>query len=373
MSTIILPPGFAANRRRLLGAAAAAFVPGLGLLSGCARQAEPVADTSGAADTPAHQEVLARLYERARAAGERQVVLYTAFAGATPLWDVFNRRFPEVQVVPAQAAAASLFTRLSAEQRSGNHAGDVVLSGFSDMAELVRQGRLVAESPETAADLPARFREPDEKYQLPWQNVFTVAYHTGLTEPSALPRSLDDLLDPAWRGRIVFPRLAGTSVSDVVLATLVNSGKFDDKSLHLLREHSRQLEMSELVSGVAQGRIPFSVWTPAQSIALLADSGAPVKSAFPPGVAVLFGPGVGLVERAPHPHAARLFKAWLFSAHGQDAIARQLYSYGTIPGAPIPAGFPALASYDQKDLPLADANRILTEFRQRTLAIWGQR
>lgn len=372
MNTIILPPRLSARRRTLLGAAAAAVLAP-GLLSACAKQAAPPAAAPGVADSPAHREALARLYGQARAAGERQVVVYTAFAGATPLWDVFNRRFPEVQVVPAQAAAASLFTRLSAEQRSGKHAGDVVLSGFSDMAELVRQGRLVAESPETASELPKRFREPGEKYQLPWQNVFTVAYHTGLTEPSALPRSLDDLLDSAWRGRIVFPRLAGTSVSDVVLATLVNSGKFDDKALHLLREHSRQLEMSELVSGVAQGRIPFSVWTPAQSIALLAESGAPVASAFPPGVAVLFGPGVGLVERAPHPHAARLFKAWLFSAHGQDAIARQLYSYGTMPGAPIPAGFPALASYDQKDLPLADANRILTEFRQRTLAIWGQR
>lgn len=369
MSRIVPPSAPGWNRRGFLGAAAAALVaPWLG---GCSDEAAPARAAPTTADTPEHEAVLARLYDKARAAGEREVVVYTAFAGATPLWDVFNRRFPAVKVVPAQAAAAALFTRLAAEQRSGNHAGDVALSGFSDMAELVRQNRLVAETPETAGALAARFREPGERYQLPWQNVFTVAYNTTLTQPGKLPGSLADLLDPAWRGRIVIPRLAGTSVTDVVLATLVHNGKLDDRALRVLRENSRQLDMGELVSSVGQGRIPFSVWTPAQSIAMLGNSGAPVQSVFPPDVAVLFGPGVGLLERAPHPNAARLFKAWLFGAHGQAAIARQLYSYGTMPGAPVPDGFPALDTYRQQDLPLADANRLLAEFRQRTLAIWG--
>lgn len=385
MSHVMHPAAPGWSRRRLLGAAASALGSGLGmavgagfglpLLGGCSEQAAPAHALPVAAteDTPAHRAVLAGLYDKARAAGESQVVVYTAFGGATALWELFSQRFPGIQAVPAQAAAASLFTRLAAERRSGNHAGDLVLSGFSDMAELVRQDFLIAETPDTAAALPARFREPGGRYQLPWQNVFTIAYNSTLTAPAALPGSLADLQDPAWRGRIVLPRLAGTSVPDVVLATLVNSGKLDDKALHALRAQSRQLDMGELVNSVGQGRIPFAVWAPAQSIVNLANSGAPVKLTFPPDVAVLFGPGVGLLDQAPHPHAARLFKAWLFSAHGQGAIARQLNSYGTMPGAPAPAGFPALDSYRQKDLPLADANRLLSEFRQRTLAIWGER
>lgn len=355
------------SRRHLLKMAL-----GAPFLSACSERTTATSAAPTAARVgDAHDATLDALHEEARAARETEVVIYTAFAGATALWDAFNQRFPGIKAVPAQAAAASLFTRLDAERRSGNRAGDLALTGFSDMAELVRQGLLVPEAPVTAQALPARFRAPGDTYQLPWLNVFTIAYNTTRTDEAQVPKSLADVLDPARRGQIVFPRLAGTSVSDVVLATLVNSGRLDDAQLRVLRDQSRQLDMGDLVSSVAQGRIPYSLWTPAQSIAILAAGGAPVKQVFPRDVAVLFGPGVGLLEQAPHPRAARLFKAWLFTAHGQQVIAKAQHSYGTMPGAPVPDHFPGLEHYAQADLPLADANRLLTEFRQRTRGIWG--
>ncbi|MBF3213783.1 hypothetical protein HKT45_21220, partial [Pseudomonas aeruginosa] len=71
-----------------------------------------------------------------------------------------------------------------------------------------------------------------------------------------------------------------------------------------------------------------------------------------------------------HPHAARLFKNWLFTPRAQAIIAAKEYAYGTAPNAPAPKGFPAIDSFAQKSIPFDQVNAYFDRYREKTQAIW---
>lgn len=310
-----------------------------------------------------------QLYQQALDAGEDSVVLYTAFPDTAELWESFNRDFPGIRLVPAQSQ--QIYTRLQGEERSGKHTGDLVLAGYSTLAELVRQERLEQHVPEATAQVDAQYLDPQGYYQLPWVNVFALVYNTNLLSADQVPERWETILDPHWKQRFGLPRFIGASPHDAALI-LVQEGKhLSDEQLLRLRDQAQVTDNNQtLIGNVAQGRLAFGLWVPAQSVSRLQESGAPVALRFPREVAVLYGPGVALLKHAPHPNAARLFKNWLFSEQAQAIIARREYAYGTLPGAPVPEGYPPIDSFEQIHIPYDQVNDYFDRYRKKTQSLW---
>ncbi|MDR2689591.1 MAG: extracellular solute-binding protein [Azoarcus sp.] len=337
-------------------------------------QAETAAETRAHTPAPAfaHDQAIRDLYAAALAAGESELVLYTAFPDTAALWQAFNQDFPGIRLIPS--LSQQVYTRLEGEARSGNAMGDLVLAGWGTLAELVRQGRIERHVPETARHLPERYADPEGYYQLPWVNAFTLAYNTSQIAPEEVPSTWADILDERWKGKFSHPRFGGISPHDASLIVLQEGGKLSDDDLFRLREHARPSDGSGnqiVMTQLAQGRFAFILFVPAQSVTRLADSGAPIKAAFPQDATVLYGPGVGLVKGAPHPHAAKLLKNWLFTPRAQALIAAQEYAYGTMPGTPPPPGFPPVDTFEQVHIPYAEANAYFDRYRQKVATIWG--
>ncbi len=338
---------------------------GLLLLGGCGADSPPEV----AAAAPALSAELQTLYEQAKQAGEKELVLYTAFPETVELWQAFQQDFPGIRFKPT--ATNQLYTRLASEAASGNHIGDLVLTGYSELAELVRQGRLERDVPASSAAIPATYRDPDGYFQQPWVNAFTLAYNSRLLRPEQVPQTWEQILDPRFKGRFAHVRFVGASPFDAAVVLLQEEGKLSDAQLQGIHDNGGVSDNpGTLTANLAQGRTDFVLWAPAQVVARLRDNGAPVALAFPADVAILYGPGVASLRNAPHPHAARLFKDWLFTPRAQAIIAEQEYAYGTMPGSPTPKGFPPIESFRQKSIPFEQVNAYFDRYREKTRAIW---
>lgn len=345
----------------------AAALAGLLLLGGCGPDAPP--ETAARAPAAAPPAELQALYDQARKAGEKELVLYTAFPETVELWQAFQQDFPEIRFKPT--ATTQLYTRLASEAASGNHIGDLVLTGYSELAELIRQGRLERDVPATSDTIPAAYRDPAGYFQQPWVNAFTLAYNTRLLRPEEVPQTWPQILDPRFKGRFAHVRFVGASPFDAAVVLLQEEGKLSDAQLQAIHDNGGVSDNpGTLTANLAQGRTDFVLWAPAQVVARLRDNGAPVALSFPADVAILYGPGVASLRDAPHPHAARLFKNWLFTPRAQAIIAEKEYAYGTAPGSPAPKGFPAIDSFAQKSIPFDQVNAYFDRYREKTRAIW---
>lgn len=331
-----------------------------------------VATTAQAADNGG--AALKALYEKAKAAGQSQVVVYTPYGNLQPVWDEFSKTFPGIVVQPAviSGGGAPLLARTRAEATSGNHIGDLVISGLGDINTLIAEQRLQPDTPAQAATLPPQFKDAAGFYQIPFNTLFTVVYNPTLVKEADLPKSFDEAIGAKWAGKYGHARFSGAAAPDLVGTVLSYNNAISDDQLKQIKANGQVVPTAiALLTNVAQGRLAFGLWGPTQNVRQLQSDGAPLKVHFLPDSAAIMGPGLSLLKNAPHADAARLLKAWMLTDEGQAALGEKASSYGTQPTAPTPPGLPSIAGYRFKSVPLADFDATLKAFRTRTLAVWG--
>ncbi len=364
--------------RRLAQGWAAAWLAGM--LAACGGSSSPQAAQAVASGqgllgvSASEREALQALHAQALAAGETEAIAYIGSVAdeLRPLVDEFAATFPGVRLNLQRLMGDKLQVRVDAEFSSGRRSADLIIGGLTDLLALTQAERLQATAPPTVGPLPARFSAPGGVYHVPYKKGFAIAYNPTLIERNALPSTIAELADPKWRNRFGYPGLGVAGPGDVVLALNDREGRLTAAQLHAIHENGvHGPPSSELVPQVAQGRLLFTVWTGAAAIIGQKAQGANVDIAFAPQLGVHLDTGVGLLKGAPRPHAARLAQAWLFTPRAQALLA-ELNFYGTMPDAPIPAGFPPLADYLNADLTEnTELLALLTRFREKRKALQG--
>ena len=350
------------------------------LLSACSPQSDtPPPATTG---TPALTEsahdraALDSLYQAARQAGETETVAYIGSVPEElqPLMDAFSKRFPGIRLNLQRMMGDKLHIRLDAEFNSGRRAADLVFGGLTDLSTLTASQRLESYTPDTLGALDRQYYGPGDYFHAPFKKGFAVAYNPTLIKKNELPASIAELVNPKWKDRFGFPALARFGPGDLVLALSQQHGELSAEQLRSISNNGLHgPPTSELIPAVAQGRLLFTVWSGAAAIVGQQVQGANLDIAFLPKLGVHLNTGVALLKGAPHPHAARLATSWLFTPQAQKIIA-DLNFYGTMPGAPLPPGFPPLSEYLNGTQP-EDAHlvKLLEDFDVYKIAASGAR
>jgi iron(III) transport system substrate-binding protein len=341
-------------------------------LSAVAVTIVPAQPAAAASRADTDQATLKDLYDRTKAAGETELNIYTAYPNFQPLWDAFMKDYPTLKISTTIVFGAPMFSRIAAEVASGNHAGDVSMSAFTDQEGLAKDGRVEAYVPPTSKGLAPEFAGAGGFYQIPFRNLFTLVYNANLVHDNEVPRSIGDILAPKWKGKVTFTKPGGTNIVDVCLTTLDYNHTLSDAQLQTLHANTEAAPNNTTVlANVAQGRFAIGLFAPSHSVPPLQKDGAPIKIAFLADSSVMVGPGISLLKTAPHSHAAKLLIAWLFSTRGQQMLAQLESSYGTMPGAPAPPNFPAITTYHLKDIPRTQADALIADDDHKTQALWG--
>jgi ABC-type Fe3+ transport system substrate-binding protein len=133
-----------------------------------------------------------------------------------------------------------------------------------------------------------------------------------------------NLLDPKWQGKIIAkdPSIPGAGAV-LTVYFYMNFGPDFVRKLYKDQKPLISRDPRQMVQWLAQGTAPILVGPDFVTLASFQKLGYPVTAIFPQGPEMLTGGWglVSLVNRAPHPNAAKLFVNWLASKAGQDSFA----------------------------------------------------
>ncbi len=279
-----------------------------------------------------------------------EVVVYTSLDRpyAEPVLRLFERR-SGVRVRDVYDAEATksvgLAARLVAER--GRPRADVFWSSeVVRMAGLKRHRVLAPYRSPAAADIPARFRDPDGLWTgFAGRLRVIVYYRPRVARP---PRSLFELERPEWRGRIAMAKpWVGTAATEAAaLAQRLGRPRMEAHYRALRAAEARVVDGNSVAADrAARGEVDVAV-TDLDDAFVRINDGKPLGIIYPDqeGIGTLLIPNsVALVSGGPHPAAARRLIDYLLSRDVEDALARSGSRQIPLrPGVPGPVGVPPI-------------------------------
>jgi len=292
------------------------------LLAGTAATAASVFAAPLRAQAPAAEAITPALIEAAKKEGK--VVWYTSIdlLLAEKIAKSFEAKYPGVAVRVERTGGERVFQRIGQEYASGIHAVDVVNS--SDSAHFIvwkRDGILAPYVPEDVARYyPAEHKDPDGMFASfrVWLSV--IGYNTNLVKPEEAPKSLADLLDPKWTGKMVkaHPGYSGTIMTATFQISRDLGWEYFEK---LAKQKVMQVQSStDPPKKLALGERAVMADGNEYNMFQLKEAGQPVEIVYATeGSPVVIGPN-GIFKDAPNPNAARLFQSYSFTAECQQLI-----------------------------------------------------
>ena len=152
-------------------------------------------------------------------------------------------------------------------------------------------------------------------------------YNTNVAKSDEL-RSLDDFLNPKWKGRVGFldPRTPGSGQS-------IWSFLWDVKGELYLRKLVQQdlfvsRDQRQLADALAKGKLAIALGVSFYTLEGFIVANLPIKElpALKEGAPSSNGSGViGIVKNPPHPNAARVFVNWFLSKEGQELYVKVMH------------------------------------------------
>src|SRR5256886_2112215 len=257
------------------------------------------------------------------------------------------------------AAAGELQTRITAEKN--NPQSDIFVGGSSEFHDpLGKQGLLEAYKSPNAANLKADFKEASGLWTGWYTGIFGfISNNDRLSKElgGKKPSTWDDLLDPAWKGKLVLPDPIKTGGGYIFIATQIfRFNRDEDKAMAFMKSlHANIAQYVATSPGalllIDQGQF---VGCPNWSHDILTEKtkGNPVDLTVPPDTGFEVG-AVSIVKGSKNLPAAKAFVDW-----------------GPTPGAGAPNGKlgtrsrPAAARVPEPGSPTLDQVKLVAYDRQ---------
>jgi len=260
----------------------------------------------------------------AAARKEGSLMLYTTFAAKNmeAISGDFERR-TGVKLNSWRSGTLRVLQRVLAETKAGRHEVDVVLFGSPEMEALHREQLLQEVRSPHHRNLVENALPAHGGWAAVYLNLFAHAYNTDKVRKDELPRTYADLLHPRWKGRL------GVESQDQEWFLAVVKDMGEAKGLKFFQDLvagnglSVRTGHSLLTNMVVSGEVPLALTVHSYMPEQLKRKGAPIDW-FVLEPAVVRPNAVGVLRRAPRPHAALLFYEYLLS-DGQELLADMAY------------------------------------------------
>ncbi len=275
-----------------------------------------------------------------QAAKKEGRLVYHSGNAAEAYFNEFSKKFPEIKTVRMLTRGGSAaHQRLMAERRARVYVADIVHLGRGSGGRLARTGAFDPLKPYMI--LPEvfdqskwfegkhYFADKEGKYLFKYSQSPSadLSYNTNLVNPDAI-KSYWDILDAKWKGKIItyHPRARGGRS----YRYYYYNPELGPRYLRRLfgeMEIAASRDRRQITDWLATGKFAIALRTAPEAAGLdkAKAQGLPVNW-FSPGhfkevVPITGGAAhVAVVNRAPHPNAAKLFINWFLSREGQLAV-----------------------------------------------------
>ena len=272
---------------------------------------------------------------------EGQLNVYTSNTDMEDLIDVFSDQY-DIEVNNYRAGSESVLQRILQEDEAEYYGADIFETNALELGVADQEGLLYPYKGELRDAVLEQGRQA-EGWTATRFNAFVVGWNTDNVKPGEEPKSLEELAEPQWKGRV------SMEVGDVDWFTALRDyyvdeqGWSDDEYIDLM---TRLASNSQVVKGhtvqgelLAAGQFDVGVSLYSHTVDKAAgEDGAPVAwipADGQPVQPIVSRPnGIGLVKTATHPCAALLFVDFELTG-GQD-VFREAFRVGSVEGSDNP-------------------------------------
>lgn len=259
----------------------------------------------------------------AKAKAEGSVVFYTAvdLSVAQRVARDFEAKYG-IKVQVERTGSERVFQRVGQEYASNIHAVDVVNS--SDAANFLvwKQNGWLASVPleEIVRYWPPAYRDPDNDYATWRATLSPIAYNASLVKTGDAPKTWAALLQPQWKGKIVkaHPAYSGSEMTaDYQLIHAFGWPYLQKLGAQSVMQVQSSTEPPKVLS---RGEEPVMAGGNEYVVFQMQAQGSPLGLIYPPEGTPFETSPAAVMKDAPHPNAARLFYAYLFSKDTQQML-----------------------------------------------------
>lgn len=269
---------------------------------------------------------------------EGQLVWYNTLVQpqAQGVIDLFTKNYPFIKATFWRGSSMQVYTKLGVEARAGKFDWDVVsLTDAEFVSDLKQKNWIVAyKSPERAM-ISDDLKDPDGYWTGYYALPTGLGFNTRMVKSERAPKTYQDLLDPAWKGKKISIDTQGYEL----LQGLIQAwGK--EKAVDYLKKLAAQEPVpgrgnNKRIELTAAGEFPLVVAF-THTIEAHKTRGAPLEWTNLEPVVVQVD-SLMLGARAAHSNTGRLFIDFLLSQQGQELLQsfrRPILRNGVEPNPP---------------------------------------
>lgn len=280
----------------------------------------------------------------AKAEQEGEVVYYghDGEQGIVTLLDAFKKDFPKIKTSYVRLQTGALYAKITAERSSGLFGVDVLqLSDISPAMDFQKKGGWEQYmSPEYAAYKPEYQSTPSGYYGMAGVGFSGISYNRTKVKPEQAPKTWKDINNPAFRDGIS-AKLATSGTQHAqwyILRKMYGADFWQDFAKQRPKGFDAR---AQLFDRLARGEDRVCALAEYATYTLYQEKGAELEFVAPPEGMPAYGIYLGVVSKAPHPQAAKLFVDWALSKRGQLVYQNQeILLYGSLrpDTGPMPTG-----------------------------------
>ena len=297
-------------------------------------------DTGAAAEPkPATGQEWDALVKKAEEEGEVAIYATDSIGNAQSIWAAFQKRYPKIKLIGTSVGRGSdLFPKLFSERRAGKYLADVFLAGPTAVHLNLYPAKVLDPMPPAlvhanVTDLSKwwqgkhHYVDPEGQYNFMYESALygpPLSFNTSIVNEKEI-KSAWDLVQPQWKGKLAVLQLNATQGS-TALAFVYHHPQLGPKFIERVYRDMEPTFFRDLRQGtdwLSQGKFPICFLC--RRIDRAQMQGLPVAELDP--YAITERPGIGsgsgaivLMNRHPHPNAAKVFLNWFLSLEGQIAF-----------------------------------------------------
>jgi iron(III) transport system substrate-binding protein len=244
-----------------------------------------------------------------------------------PLKAAFEKRYPFVNVEFFRGNSSRISQRLLSEYQANRYDVDV-LSGSTATSIVQQAGNMQKFSSPQLERYPAELKDANGYWGVTNVYFLTPAYNTQMVKPDQVPKTYEDLLNPRWKGRMIWSTSSSTGGPMFIGNVLQTMGDEAGKAfLHKLKSQNiakTTASNRQVVDQVVAGEYALALHIFNHHAYISKKKGAPVEW-FTLGPATATVSTIGLLNKSPNPHTAMLFIDFLLSEEGQKVFQASNY------------------------------------------------
>jgi iron(III) transport system substrate-binding protein len=283
------------------------------------------AEAKGYVSLSNHDEIV----EKARKEGKLRVLVNMDPATLKVAGKAFNQKYPFINLHAQEITGTDMAQRNVLEIKSGQaRAWDIVYPSrdlYSEYLPYLWKVDLLGMAERRVLQIPAAMIDPKNRNIIaPYTRLIASAYNKNLVTAEQLPKSWEDFLKPAFKGR----RFA-VDIGPRPIACLVPAWGLE-KTLDFARQLAAQdpiwvRGVSRTLPSIIGGDVPMMMGTLFHSVkrAELKDRTGVLQHLVLEPVPVYLTSEQGILATAPNPHAALLWLEWMASAESQKIADEQ--------------------------------------------------